>query len=275
MLKGMLGTLSLASLARPVTELYTHLAGENGSGWLVELGKFIRKEPCWVEIVGAQATQPKPKTQLLQLVSMFPIPARTRPFFVGESFVVNVADHAPAQIIYVSPNFTNWFGGVLEEPSVEVACRSHKLPKGSVDGPIIDECGGVPNVISSLGGVYHLMKKQPKGPKSPANQLLTSRNKWNIFYVPQPVTRISNTEFSYTDSANKKVVEKVKDSRYLFAVDGQWLVLRAVLVCWKVGGWIVGTRSVENPDAWHTGDRVFSRNSFDFMSSEPVAPVKP
>ncbi len=37
-------------------------------------------------------------------------------------------------------------------------------------------------------------------------------------------------------------------------------VLRAVNVNWNGDGWNVNANSVENPDRWNDGNRVFSRN---------------
>jgi hypothetical protein len=38
-------------------------------------------------------------------------------------------------------------------------------------------------------------------------------------------------------------------------------VLRAVNVNWNDSGWNVNANSVENPNEWNAGYRVFSRNS--------------
>lgn len=46
-------------------------------------------------------------------------------------------------------------------------------------------------------------------------------------------------------------------------------VLRAVRVYWDGGGWDVGAYSIGSPGGWRAGYRVFSRNSFDSLNSEP------
>lgn len=49
MSKGMLGTLPLRVVRGPRDSLEENLAGEEGSIWLKELKRFLRKESCWTD----------------------------------------------------------------------------------------------------------------------------------------------------------------------------------------------------------------------------------
>jgi len=59
----------------------------------------------------------------------------------------------------------------------------------------------------------------------------------------------------------------------LFYVKDQSGVLRTVRVSWGGDGWRVNADSVENPDRWGGGRRVFSRNSV-LESSETSVPAQ-
>jgi hypothetical protein len=122
-------------------------------------------------------------------------------------------------------SFASWFlagNGKIEEPIGEQELRYGNLTKDSVDGPIIQELGGEAKAETTLTELYELLKKQANREDS---DLLTNGYA-NIFYI--------------RDTSG---------------------VLRAVFVLWRVAGWCVGARSVENPDDWCAGNRVFSRNS--------------
>lgn len=122
-------------------------------------------------------------------------------------------------------NFANWFladNGKIEEPLGKQALRYGNLNKDSVDGPIIEELGGEVKAETTLTELYELLKKQLYGERG---DLLTDSYA-NIFYI--------------------------KDAGG---------VLRAVYVLWYGVGWFVYARSVEFPDGWCAGRRVFARNS--------------
>ncbi len=134
-------------------------------------------------------------------------------------------DSKEVKFYVIWDNFTNWFlvgNGKIEESLGEQVLRYGNLTKNSVDGPIIEELGGEAKAETTLTELYELLNKQPNGEEG---ELLTNGYA-NIFYI--------------------------KD------VSG---VLRAVYVRWNVDGWIVLVDSVESPDVWHAGVRVFVRNS--------------
>ncbi|MDE1988216.1 MAG: hypothetical protein KGJ58_03535 [Patescibacteria group bacterium] len=220
----------------PLNQLIVNLGGQDGSQWEEELKRFLRKESCWSNGEVAQAPAPKPRTDLLELVSTIVIPATTGKLVAKERFVINTKRNAPVKISYLGDNFTAWFlngDGKIEDPISEQTLRYAKLRKASVDSPIIEELGGEAKAETTLSEMFSLMEKQKHGEEG-----VLLNNGWaNLFYI--------------------------KD------VAG---VLRAVRVLWCGGGWFVRARSVEDPSRWGDGSQVFSRNSV-LESSEPSAPA--
>ena len=221
----------------PLNQLIVNLGGQDGSQWEEEFKRFLRKEPCWSNGEVAQAPAPKPRTDLLELVSTVVIPATTAKFVAKEKFVINTKRNAPVKISYLGDNFTAWFlndDGKTEDPISEQTLRYHKLRKSSVDGPIIEELGGEDKALTTLSEMFSLMEKQKHGEDG-----VLLNNGWaNLLYIK--------------DSAG---------------------VLRSVSVYWGDDGWFVDACSVERPDAWYGGNQVFSRNSV-LESSEPSAPAQ-
>jgi hypothetical protein len=214
-----------------------NLGGQEGDQWEEELKKFLRKEPCWSNGQVAQVTQPKTKPSIFELVSTVVVSATTSKFVAKDKFVVNTKRNAPVKISAVWDNFTSWFlsgEGKTEDPISEQTLRYHKLRKSSVDGPIITELGGEEKSETTLTEMFSLMEKQKNG----EGGVLLNNGYANIFYIRD-----------------------------------QNRVLRAVYVRWSDDGWNVNAFSVERPDGWDDGHRVFSRNSV-LESSEPSAPAQ-
>lgn len=120
--------------------------------------------------------------------------------------------------------------GKIETPLREQKLRYGELVKPATDLPkeedgiaIIPELGGEVKAEASLKELHGLLKKQGNGEKEGA--LLTD-GRANIFYIRN--------------------------------ISG---VLRAVTADWGGGGWFINASSVEDPDDWLAGNRVFSRNS--------------
>jgi len=112
---------------------------------------------------------------LMEMVGTVAIPATTEPFVASEHCVLG---GDPKKITWLSDLFREWFWGKIEPPMAKTELRYAKLTKNSVDGPIMDELGGVKE--TTLAEIYALMKRQPNGEQG---VLLT--NGWaNIFYVP-------------------------------------------------------------------------------------------
>lgn len=162
---------------------------------------------------------------ILEFIGTTVIPATTAQFVAKGKFVRNTGHKAKVKISYLGDNFTEWFlsgDSKTEDPISEQTLCSAKLKKSSVDAPIIAELGGEAKAETALTEVFSLMEKQPNG----ENGALLTNGYANIFYVRD-----------------------------------QHGVLRAVRVGWDDGGWDVRAGSVEIPDMWHDGSRVFSRNS--------------
>ncbi len=190
-------------------------------------------------------------------------------FVVKENFVVDTSRRAKVKISGLGSNFRNWFLNTVENLPPVGKLDQFILPESMYDKDIVVKLGGVAKAITSMGKVSGLMELQPEGPESDPGQLHTD-GKANIFYVPQTVTKLADTKFSYVDLNGKTVVEELKDPQYLFEVAGQCCVLRPVSVFWRVGGWDVGADSVGGPSRWGAGDRAFSRDSA-LKSSETLA----
>ena len=159
---------------------------------------------------------------LLQYVGSITYGPTAFPFIASEHFVCGTGPDAAVKISYLSDNFRAWFLNKTEEQKDETVLRYAKLRKSSVDAPIITELGGEVEAEISLCEVFSLMERQKHGEDGP----LLTNGWWNIFYI--------------------------KD------ING---VLRAVRVFWSAGGWYVRAYSIEYPDTWLDGSRVFSRNS--------------
>lgn len=168
-------------------------------------------------------------------------------FRVSEKFRVDVGKGATLKIVSISNQFHDWFRDDVEV-GVPEELSSFVLTRPMLDSDIIDtisDVGG--SVISSWSSIY--------------NTLTTlSCVSSAIFYRPQRVEMSDGGECSYYDCKGDRVTEKV-NSKYTFIRNGQWFVLRAVLVLWDVDGRRVNARSVENLGGWDVGYQVFSRNS--------------
>jgi hypothetical protein len=159
--------------------------------------------------------------KLLEFIGTVSVSAAEK-FATADHFKIDTSASAEVKIGYLGDNFHSWFLGKTEEPSDETELRYQRLCKGSLDQPILDELGNVAETTTSM--IWELLKLQPNGE---SGSLLTNGYA-NIFYV-----RDANG------------------------------VLRAVGVRWSAnyGGWDVYAGSVEGPDEWGSGHRVFSRNS--------------
>ena len=158
---------------------------------------------------------------ILETVGTVLVPATTEKFIAKDNFVQNTGKKAKVKISNIGDNFTQWFGGKVEEPVAEYTLRYAKLLKPAVDAPIRAEIGAEYEE-TTLGAVYSLMKLQPNGEAG----ILLANGYANIFYV-----------------------RDVEDT------------LRTVGVSWCDVGWFGFAGSVTRPGGWDGGDRVFSRNS--------------
>lgn len=173
------------------------------------------------EVYDEQAQADVATSLLLKILGTVAVP-KTGEFSACDRFVVNTNAAARVKISYLDDNFLSWFRGKTEAPSGETDLRYYTLRRASVDLPIITELGGDAKAEITLAQIYALMKEQKNGKAG----VLLNDGHANIFYVRD----VSS-------------------------------VLRAVDVDWDGGGWGVSADSVEGPDRWGDGHRVFSRNS--------------
>ena len=163
------------------------------------------------------------KANILKLIGTVQVPDMTEPFVAKDHFVVNTSDDAEVKISFVWDGFQNEFlaGDGKEEMGLDAReLVYYDLVQRSVDGPIITELGGKEKAETTLAEIWRLLLKQPKG----QGGALPTNGCASIFYV-------KNTSG----------------------------VLRAVYVGWHDGGWSVDVNSIEDPDPWSVGSRVFSR----------------
>lgn len=229
----------------PLNQLIVNLGGQDGHQWEQQLKQFLRKEPCWTNGQVTQVAEPKPTPSILELVSTIVVNATTGKLVAKDRFVINTKRNAPVKISCLGDNFNAWFlngDSKTEDPISEQTLRYHKLRQFSVDGPIITELGGEAKAETTLSEMFSLMEKQKHGEDG-----VLLNNGWaNIFYIKNDAG-----------------------------------VLCAVSVYWGGDGWYVDADSVEYPDGWCDGTRVFSRNLIQqnhpgqvLESSETSAPAQ-
>ena len=205
-------------------QLDENLISENGPEWSEQLKRFLRKETCWANGQDKQSPVAEPPVPelLLEPIGTVIVLATTEKFVAREKFILDTGLKAKVKISYLGDKFKGWFGEKVEDPIGEQTLRYGKLRKASVDAPIIAELGGEEKSETTLSETYHLMAKQPNGEKG----VLLNNGRANLFYI--------------------------KDQNG---------TLRTVFVFWDGVGWYVHALSVLDPDTWHDGRQVFSRNS--------------
>lgn len=156
------------------------------------------------------------------VISTTIIPATTKEFVVKDNFIIDTSRKAKVKLPYLGSEFKEWFWEKTEEPFAGSTVYGRKLNKGSVDNPILFELGDYKKAETTMAEIYVMMARQANGE---SGNLLNS-GYTNVFYV-----------------------RDIND------------VLRAVSVLWFDDGWRIGAHSVEYPDGWDAGSRVFSRNS--------------
>ncbi len=208
----------------------------------------------------ARIVQPSTTYPVLEFITKVGATS-TGKFFPKEKFVVNTGSCICVKISAIGENLIDWFlstDPVMHQPVGDTVLRSHKLLQSSADGSIILECGGVKMVITDLTYIFDLMSKQSNGEKGD----LINNGWYNIFYVPQLVTKLKGNRYAFVNKAGRMITEKVLNADYLLLLPGsQWMVLRVVYVRWNAGGWVISANHAGYSRAWDGGDRVFSRSS--------------
>lgn len=184
-------------------DLLEKLSGDSGLMWWEELKKFVCKKPCWL---------PTPILKRLRTISL---PAIAR--FDGSTLQTGTVDGVK---IWVSEKFEEIFGGKVENNLPATKLVAHELTQSSRNLAIITAIGGDDAAEVSLGHLWELIKRQPRG----ENGALIANSWANVFYV--------------RDSENN---------------------LWAVCVCWRDGEWRFYASSLESRGGWRAGNQVFSR----------------
>ena len=160
-------------------------------------------------------------------------------FVADDNFSLGVSDDAKAKISYLGNNFVAWFlgsrGKVEEASSNEQTLSCVRLKEPLVDGPIIEELGGVEKAEATLSEMFSLLGEQKDGEEG---NLLTD-GRANIFYVRDSVG-----------------------------------VLRSVSLSWSGIGWVIGARSTDSPVLYGVDSRVFS-HGFITEASRVLASRQP
>lgn len=228
--------------------------------WFTSLKKDVRSR---------LAPTPKPGPGLLELISTVVIPATTLPFIAKEKFVLNnIDDEAKVRFVEISERFSDYFligEGKIEDPIKETRIRFSRLLDFSVGGPIITALGGRDLAMTGLTHIYSLLENKDLSDRD------CSVPPWmygyNIFFVPQKVSKIIGQWFSYVNRAGQTVEEEANHGQ-LFEVGCQWYVLREVMVRSRSNiqgnhyGWEIdaGSSPVSGVAEWCLSDCVFSHD---------------
>jgi hypothetical protein len=165
-------------------------------------------------------TTPRNATDLLEFVTSADVEAVER-FSVKE--VMKTGRIGDVKF-WLSENFQRVFGFLVETNVPAMTLRSHRLKKGSVDGPILEELGGLEQAKVFIAHMFALACRQGQGQDG---FLLT--NGWaNIGYAPDPNDPETFSAVYFYGYASYR-------------------------------GWNVSATRITDPDAWSAGHRVVSR----------------
>ena len=202
---------------------FSQISTEDGQ-WAIQ--NTVEAIDLFVAAVANRAKQVAEKIveKLLEIVGTVTVPATTKMFRAGASFLLKQDGGICS---YLGDNFKHWFlegDGKTEEPIGGQTLRYAKLRKSSKDAPIIDELGSEAKAETTLTEMFFLMEKQKNGEAG----ALLNNGYTNIFYI--------------------------KDASGM---------LRAVNVYWFDDGWRVHANAVGSPRRWIDGHRVFSRKPLE------------
>ncbi len=167
-----------SGLAKLLGRMVTDAAGKYPGG-LAKL-ELVKGDPDFVpelfRYFDARAASRAPKPPILVPVTTFPLAGSAR-FNPAEHYKLKGTPDG-VRITYLGDNFQRLLAAVeIDVPAVR-ACV-HRLSKRSVDGPILDELGGLEAAQLFLAHLWQLLAAQPTGQQG---KLLT--NGWaNILYI--------------------------------------------------------------------------------------------
>ena len=185
--------------------------------------QIVISDPDFASKLLGEARQVTKKVvvKFLAFVGTITVPALTETWNALDRFKKDLSDEARVKIYDVGSNFIAWFGKMVVGAHTGSTLGYHTLTKRMSDKDIIAELGGEANVEVTLTEVWWLMEQQKNG----GNGVLLNDGKANIFYIRD---------------CNR--------------------VLRALLVRWFDGGWVVDADEFD-VNYWYGDRRVFSRNS--------------
>lgn len=201
-------------------ELVEKLRSRDKAVWASQLVRFLRNEPCWLDVKDVTESQ----FSVLDFLGRVSIPRRTKSLIAKDEFVRDVSRSAKPRIGSISENFRAYFlsgEGKVEGVATEVSLRFYTLLKPAVNASIVAELGGEGKSETTLTDMFILMKRQGNG--------------WIGDLL---VNGYSN----------------------IFFINDNMGVLRFVSVTWTGGSWSVDAGPISCPRGWRGGDVVVSRS---------------
>ncbi len=120
---------ALWEVLKPLVQLITNLVNPDiGEMWLVELKKFLRKEPCWM---GGEAVR-KGVTKVLRHLNIITVPLASQSEL--EEFTFETREG-----LWVGDAFASIFGTKVSAEGTSIALGEHQLIKDASDSAITAE----------------------------------------------------------------------------------------------------------------------------------------
>ncbi len=114
-MSSVLGTNTLAEVAGAITDFFEKLSGPDGTKWIAEFKKFLRKEPCWVKV------EVEPILRLISGGKRIAIRATT-----GQRMVSSAGD---VFTLGIDSEFKNWGLDVPGEAKPETPVEVYEMVK--------------------------------------------------------------------------------------------------------------------------------------------------
>lgn len=117
---------ALWEVLKPLLQLITNLVNPDiGEMWLVELKKFLRKEPCWI---GGEAVR-KGITSILRHLETVTVPLASKSELEKFTFETRKG-------LWVEDTFASIFGTKVSAEGASIELGKHQLTKDASDGAI-------------------------------------------------------------------------------------------------------------------------------------------
>lgn len=255
-MNGILGSIVVFIVNLPprvlslLLDLIIELCGPNSSKIIKELEKFIRKKPCWVDNKVTQMT----------------VSANAGESETEEAYKYVIEFLSVRMVVDFGLNFSKWFMPFVEWPVKPAKfARPHVLEEELQHDDIISRLGGIDMVCVFLEDIAFIMADKTISGISD----ISNNGSDHIFYMPQPV-EVCQRRFGV--SIEHQDADPVYDDNpHLIKINGQWCILRAVILKYSLLGWSFEACSINHPRKMSIGSRVFSRASvIEYLESEPA-----